>query len=212
VPAKQKETVAEFAARCLSKLREHDFDVTAEVEALKVFIEAGEVADAVTRLSGQSRRPGTLEEAGHELADVVITAYILAQVVEVNLDARLAQAATATAGTTTEQLLWLAGEAGKVVAAYLEYARWHDPAGQSTRYLDNLADRLANVVVLAKGLATLLGIDFDAAWRAKGGIIMERPWKEGAAPASPAAVAAAEGVLMAGGDVTAMLEAAGEKR
>ena len=48
--------------------------------------EAGEFAGAIRRVMGLARRTGTLEEAAEELADVVISAYVAADVYWLALD------------------------------------------------------------------------------------------------------------------------------
>jgi len=47
--------------------------------------EAGEFAGAMRRYMNLARRPGTIEEAEEELADVVISAYIAAEVYNLDL-------------------------------------------------------------------------------------------------------------------------------
>jgi NTP pyrophosphatase (non-canonical NTP hydrolase) len=48
--------------------------------------EAGEFVGAYNRFSGTSRRTGTKEEMAKELADVVLTAYMAADVLGIDLD------------------------------------------------------------------------------------------------------------------------------
>jgi hypothetical protein len=53
---------------------------------LNVIGEAGEFGEAYRRYSGHARRPGSLDETAAELADVVISAYIAAERLEIELD------------------------------------------------------------------------------------------------------------------------------
>jgi NTP pyrophosphatase (non-canonical NTP hydrolase) len=53
--------------------------------------EAGEFAGAMRRLMNLARRPGTIQEAMSELADVVISAHIAATVYHFNLDDAIAR-------------------------------------------------------------------------------------------------------------------------
>jgi NTP pyrophosphatase (non-canonical NTP hydrolase) len=55
-------------------------------QGLKLAEEAGEAAGALNRYLGLARRSGTLEEAEDELADVVITAYLMAHYLGSDLD------------------------------------------------------------------------------------------------------------------------------
>ncbi len=45
------------------------------------------------RYTGRARRTGSLEDVGHELADVVITAYTVAGLLDIDLDAAIADKA-----------------------------------------------------------------------------------------------------------------------
>ncbi len=78
--------LAGFAAVVLGHLREH-FTVTAERQVIMLCSEAGEAAGAYARFAGMSRRSGPLSDVAAELADVVITAYLTAEVLGIDLDA-----------------------------------------------------------------------------------------------------------------------------
>jgi NTP pyrophosphatase (non-canonical NTP hydrolase) len=51
--------------------------------------EAGEFAGAYRRYRGMARRSGTIEEMASELADVVITAFVTAVVLNIDLDGHI---------------------------------------------------------------------------------------------------------------------------
>lgn len=58
---------------------------------MKLAVEAGEALDAYQRWKDQARKPGTREELHGEVADVVLTAYILAEEDGFDLDAAVAK-------------------------------------------------------------------------------------------------------------------------
>jgi NTP pyrophosphatase (non-canonical NTP hydrolase) len=55
-------------------------------QALAVVEEAGEFAQAFRRWKGMARTTGTFDAVRLELADVVVTAYVMADVLGINLD------------------------------------------------------------------------------------------------------------------------------
>jgi NTP pyrophosphatase (non-canonical NTP hydrolase) len=59
-------------------------------QVLNVAGEAGEFAEAYRRHTGHARRGGSLDETAAELADVVISAYVAAERLSVDLDAAIA--------------------------------------------------------------------------------------------------------------------------
>ena len=82
------DTLAATAARIADRLREHFDPGTLPVQqALALAEEAGEFTAAYRRWAGLARRTGTWDDVCAELADVVITAYITAAVLGIDLDA-----------------------------------------------------------------------------------------------------------------------------
>ncbi len=78
----------ETAGRIAARLREHFDPATLPVQqVLGLAEEAGEFTAAYRRWAGLARRPGTWEDVTTELADVVITAYVTAAVLGIDLDA-----------------------------------------------------------------------------------------------------------------------------
>jgi len=76
------------AARLADRLREHFNPATLPVQqVLALAEEAGEFTAAYRRWAGLARRPGTWHDVEAELADVVITAYVTAHVLGIDLDA-----------------------------------------------------------------------------------------------------------------------------
>ena len=59
-------------------------------QVLNVVGEAGEFAEAYRRYSGFARRSGSLDETSAELADVVISAYVVAERLGIDLDEGIA--------------------------------------------------------------------------------------------------------------------------
>jgi NTP pyrophosphatase (non-canonical NTP hydrolase) len=79
-----------------------------------------------------------------------------------------------------QQVLGLAEETGEFVGAY---RRWAGMARRTGTWDDVTAER-ADVVITAYVTAHVLGIDLDAAWRAKARTVLTRGWRE---PPTPAA-------------------------
>jgi len=79
--------VAELAKVIMEKCREHNAGGTEQAQCMAISEEAGEFIGAMRRWRGMARRTGTEDEAKKELADLVITAYGMADVMGWNLDA-----------------------------------------------------------------------------------------------------------------------------
>jgi NTP pyrophosphatase (non-canonical NTP hydrolase) len=73
-----------------------------------------------------------------------------------------------------QQVLCLAEETGEFVGAY---RRWAGLARRPGPW-DDVQAELADVVISAYTTADVLGIDLDAAWRAKARIILTRGWRQ----------------------------------
>lgn len=73
-----------------------------------------------------------------------------------------------------QQVLAVAEEAGEFTAAY---RRWAGLARRPGTWHDVQAE-LADVVITAYTTAAVLGIDLDAAWRAKAQVIFTRGWRD----------------------------------
>lgn len=78
----------EAAAEIVCHLRANGFDrdSAANRQVLCLAEEVGEFVGAYRRWSGQARRGGTFTEMRAELADVVITAYVTAHELGIDLD------------------------------------------------------------------------------------------------------------------------------
>jgi len=79
-----------------------------------------------------------------------------------------------------QQVLCLAEETGEFVGAY---RRWAGLARRTGTWGEVTAE-LADVVISAYAAANVLGIDLDAAWRAKARVILARGWREPPPPAA----------------------------
>ena len=76
------------AAALAKRLREHFNPATLPIQqVLALAEEAWEFTAAYRRWAGLARRPGTWHDVEAELADVVITAYVTAAVLGIDLDA-----------------------------------------------------------------------------------------------------------------------------
>ena len=73
-----------------------------------------------------------------------------------------------------QQVLALAEEAGEFTAAY---RRW-DGLARRTGPWDDVRAELADMVITVYVTADVLGIDLDAAWRAKAEVVFTRGWRE----------------------------------
>lgn len=80
---------AEVIAECLHR---NGFDPAEAVRrnVIKLGEEAGEVAGAYLRSTGQARRRGTTAELHEEVADVILTAFALAHALDMDINAVLA--------------------------------------------------------------------------------------------------------------------------
>jgi NTP pyrophosphatase (non-canonical NTP hydrolase) len=81
-----KEVMAEVMAKC----RENGAGGTPESQWMCLAEETGEFVGAVRRWKGMARRRGTEEEAQAELADVILSAYGVAEVMGWDVDALVA--------------------------------------------------------------------------------------------------------------------------
>jgi NTP pyrophosphatase (non-canonical NTP hydrolase) len=80
------------AAIIADNLRRNGFDPASAVnrQVLGLAEETGEFVGAYRRWSGQARRTGTAEEMHEELADVIITAFVTAHELGVDIQAVIA--------------------------------------------------------------------------------------------------------------------------
>ena len=80
------------AARIAYHLRSNGFDPGQAVtrQVLGLAEEVGEFVGAYRRWSGQARRAGTAQQVHEELADVIITAFVTAHELGVDIDAVIA--------------------------------------------------------------------------------------------------------------------------
>jgi NTP pyrophosphatase (non-canonical NTP hydrolase) len=80
------------AAVIVACLRSNGFDPTGAVnrQVLNLAEEVGEFVGAYRRWSGQARRTGTAGEMREELADVIITAFVTAQELGVDIQTVIA--------------------------------------------------------------------------------------------------------------------------
>jgi NTP pyrophosphatase (non-canonical NTP hydrolase) len=87
-PADCDPGLAEFAAEATKHLAENFTDSDdRNRQVLCLAEEVGEFVGAYRRFAGMARRTGPFEDVKAELADVVITAYVTAQVLGIDLDA-----------------------------------------------------------------------------------------------------------------------------
>ncbi|MBP2341073.1 NTP pyrophosphatase (non-canonical NTP hydrolase) [Saccharothrix coeruleofusca] len=92
-PAWSLADLPDTAASIVTNLRAHGFDAEHGQmrQVLNLAEEVGEFVGAYRRWAGHARRTGTAEEMHAELADVVITAFVTAQELGVDLEALIGQ-------------------------------------------------------------------------------------------------------------------------
>ncbi|MQY07259.1 hypothetical protein [Actinomadura macrotermitis] len=168
--------LAALAAQITQRLREH-FPARKERDrqVLALAEETGELMGAYRRWTGQARRTGPFSDVAAELADVVITAYITAHVLDRVLPeppdlAELIDDHTHPGGD--EQVMHLFTITGRFVQAHL--------AGRTnaTGPADEVATaHLADVVAAAYATATVHGIDLADAITTKTAVLFTRGWR-----------------------------------
>lgn len=88
--------MSDMATELLNNVKAHGRAKNGDEESqiLALAEECGEFVGAYRRWSGRARRDGTKEEMTAELADVVITAYVVACALDVDLDDAIAEKLT----------------------------------------------------------------------------------------------------------------------
>lgn len=137
--------------------------------------EAGEVVGAYRRWSGMARRTGTAEDLHAEIADVVITTYVTAEDLGVDLDKEIDTATRLGLGVRGDQVERLVpslfSQVGSVGDGYLD---WGDRPG----FAEEIGLTLGCVVLCARAIASALGIDLDEVMRAKLSVVYTRGWRD----------------------------------
>jgi NTP pyrophosphatase (non-canonical NTP hydrolase) len=165
-----------------AKLREH-FPAATERDrqVLALAEEAGEFVGAYRRAAGMARRTGTWDDVEAELADVAITAYVTAHVLDLDVDDLPAEctgrpifpAPTGDADTDRRRAaLNVSSAVGWFADGYLLDL---NPVA--------LGSALHTVVLAVQHAAHVLGIDLPAAVQAKTAHILTRGWRDTTPPA-----------------------------
>jgi NTP pyrophosphatase (non-canonical NTP hydrolase) len=91
-PRRECSWIVDHATVIVEHLRANDFAAADALtrQVLNLAEETGEAVGAYRRWTGQARRTGTAQEFHREVADVVITAYVLADEAGFDLDAAVA--------------------------------------------------------------------------------------------------------------------------
>jgi NTP pyrophosphatase (non-canonical NTP hydrolase) len=81
------QSLMDLATEISDGIARENFDIPdlASHQALHLAEEVGEFVGALNRWQGRSRRSGTFEEMAYELADVVVTAFMTAVVLNIDL-------------------------------------------------------------------------------------------------------------------------------
>lgn len=161
----------DLAAEITNHLREHFPDSDEQVrQVLALAEEAGEFVGAYRRWAGMARRKGSWADVRAELADVVITAYVTATVIEIEdaLEDFRQSLGEPVTRAPADQVLMLFWTVGDFVQAY-------DRLNASPSLLTN---RLAMVVNAAYATARVLDFNLDAAVGEKAQQIFSRGWRD----------------------------------
>jgi NTP pyrophosphatase (non-canonical NTP hydrolase) len=118
-----------------------------------------------------------LEDVAAEAADVLITFYVFAASLALNdcLGEQFPDYGPADVyADPCQHLLWLGARYGDLTGACMRYL------GRSRRggTLEDVAEAAAGVLAYVHIFSASLGIDLEAAWRAKAAVIAARPWRE----------------------------------
>jgi NTP pyrophosphatase (non-canonical NTP hydrolase) len=161
----------EVAARAVAKIRANfpDRDL-AQQQVLCLAEEAGEFVGAYRRWAGMARRQGSWADVRAELADVAITAYVTAHVLEVE-DAL--EDFRDSLGKPTAQ-----DEAWQVRAVFRAAADLVDAFDRPVPSRSLYATCLAAVVNVAYVTARVLDFNLDAAVAEKAEAIFSRGWRD----------------------------------
>lgn len=161
----------DLAVEITMHLREHFPDSDEQTrQVLALAEEAGEFAEAYLAVTWHT---GGWGDAAAELADVLITAHVTGVVLNIELpDSDTGDDFPALTGR--EHVVDLGVRVGRLVGAY---RRWARMARRSGPWAD-VVIALAGVVAAAEATAVALGIDLDAAWRAKAAKILTRGWRD----------------------------------
>lgn len=168
----------DLAAEITTHLREHFPDgdeQSRQVHALAE--EAGEFVGAHRRWAGMARRQGSWADVRAELADVAITAYVTAHVLNV---ADVLEDFREPLGEMTPR-----DEARQVRAVFRTVADLVDAFDRLVPSPSLYASRLAAVVNVAYMTARMLDFDLDAAIREKAETIFARGWRDQSAEVAP---------------------------
>jgi NTP pyrophosphatase (non-canonical NTP hydrolase) len=145
-------------------------------QVLNLVEEAGELVGAYRRWAGLARRSGTAQEMHAELADVVITAYVTAAELGIDLDAALTNPASRTPDPLEPHRFdRVSGGCRAVLAVALAVTRFMvaDLEGRPCA-----AASLARVVSAARAAGLALAVDLDAAVASKLAVVFSRGWRE----------------------------------
>lgn len=134
-----------------------DVDQT-DQQVLCLLEEIGEVTGELRRYLGWARRDGNIDSLATELADVQITAYVVAEVFEFDLEAELANMGDGYFFS------WAGCIRGLFHNGYL--VSLHRP------------NHLADIIRITNVMARRLDIDLDQVIADKWKVIFERGWKE----------------------------------
>ncbi|MCP2337880.1 hypothetical protein [Actinomadura rupiterrae] len=161
--------MARLAADITRNLREHfPQDGERVRQALALAEEAGEFVAAYRRWTGRARRTGTHTDMAAELADVLITAYVTAHVLDLTPDPD--PTAAALHDDPDRQVAHLFRTTAQFVDNYLD----DDEIARDTA----VQVWLPAVIAATHGTANAVGIDLPTAVDAKAQTLFTRGWRD----------------------------------
>jgi NTP pyrophosphatase (non-canonical NTP hydrolase) len=159
----------DLAVEITKNLRAHFPDSDERIrQVLAIAEEAGEVQEAYLLWL----RGGPQGDVAAELADVIITAYVTAVVLGIDLTVKLA--AEDASVDAWQHVMGLGVKAGGFVGAY---GRWAGLKRRSGEW-EEVVTALEDVAAAARATAGVLGVDLDAAVQAKATVIRTRGWRD----------------------------------
>lgn len=187
--------LAAFARQVLTATKTHfPYSDLRVQQTLALAEEAGEFTKAFRRWAGMARRTGSWQDVEAELADVLITTYVTAALLQVDLDdveRKRAKSGKLPLGTPSEQysqVMALYAFVGQYVElTYFNHVDWGSPLPSEIAGDADLGRLLSSVAEAAYVTADVLGIDLHVAWQSKAHQLVTRGWRDAQEVASEVA-------------------------
>lgn len=164
--------LAEAARKIVQACREAFPGADPQLQQAMCFVEElGEFQGEARRYLGLARRVGNPRAMAEELADVVITAYSLADVFEVEIDESVE---LPSSEMDVEGAVWGLMVAGSYVIRELDFRMVSDSETDTPK----ITHQLNNLVAVARHVAGVLDVDLNEEIAAKHEKIFSRGWRD----------------------------------